>query len=343
MPTKNNYALLIGINYVGTSAQLNGCQNDVIKMKEVMKTHYGYKEKNIITLMDRQGFISPTATNIIQQLNSLYLKAKRGLVNEIYIHYSGHGTSIIDRNRDETDGRDECIVPLDYAKSGVITDDLIYSFLSKISPVKKITWIFDSCNSASCSDLPYSYTLNNSNQIIKQVLSKRRPIANNKNIFVLSGCLDAKVSYDVRESDGTPCGLLSYNLRKTLEQYGYSCTISQLLTNIKKEFGSNDQTPVLSVNSNSYGPNTIIFEKSILTQSTKPVQTQTQTQTQIKPTTITINNINNTNNQIRNLYLQLNSFKYKCKNMRKEQFNSNIDNFTDELNDIKEKLNKNKI
>lgn len=346
MPEKNKYALLIGINYIGTSAQLGGCQNDVLKMKEVIKNHYGYKEENITLLMDKSGYILPTASNIIAQINALYLKSKSGLIDEIYIHYSGHGTSVIDRNRDETDGKDECIVPLDYAKAGVITDDLIYSFLYKMKPVKKITWVFDSCNSASCTDLPYSYTLNNSNQIIKQRLSKRRPIANNKNIFVLSGCLDAKVSYDVREPDGTPCGLLSYNLRKTLEQYGYTCTITQLLTNIKKGFGPNDQTPVLSVNSNSYGHNTIIFEKPVPTQSvlTQSVLTQPAQPTKpVKPSASTINEIRNVNNKIRTLYIQFNSFNSRCRNMTQEQVNSNINNFEKKLDDIKINLTKNKI
>lgn len=339
MTEKNKHALLIGINYTGTTSQLNGCQNDVIKMKDVLKSHYEYKEENITMLIDKAGFISPTLFNIVSQFDSLYLKSKNGLIDELYIHYSGHGTNIIDKDKDEIDGKDECIVPLDYNKSGVITDDDIYSFLSKIEPIKKIIWIFDSCNSASCSDLPYSYTLNTSNKIIKQTLSKRKPIANNKNIFVLSGCLDAKVSYDVREPDGTPCGLLSYNLRKTLEQFGYTCTIMQLLTNIKKGFGKNDQTPVLSVNSNTCSINTMVFQKLIQTVPVKPFQ-------QVQPVKLsldTINKINSINNEIKNMCLQFNSFNIKSKNMTSEELNLNIEKFVNQLNDIKNKINENII
>lgn len=332
-----NYALLIGINYIGTSAQLGGCQNDVLKMSEVLKTHYNFAPENISILIDKSGYISPTATNIISQLNSLYLRSKKEKINTLYIHYSGHGTNVVDRNGDETDGKDECIVPLDYLKAGVITDDLIYSFLSKIKPVGKIIWVFDSCNSASCTDLPYSYTYINSNQIIKQNLSKRKPIANNRNIFVLSGCLDAKVSYDVREPDGTPCGLLSYNLRKTLEQFEYTCTISQILINIKKGFGSNDQTPVLSVNSNSSGPNTIMFEKVIQSQSVNSIKPIKPTKSS-KPSVTTINEIKNTNNKIKTLYLQFNSFNSRCRNMTQEQIDSNLDNFFKQVNDVKTNL-----
>jgi hypothetical protein len=154
---------------------------------------------------------------------------------------------------------DECIVPLDFNKFGLILDDYIYlNFLSKLKPVKKIIMVIDSCNSASCTDLPFSFTLNN-NKIIKQFYSKRLPIKNNPNIFVLSGCLDCKCSFETREPDGTPCGLLSYWLRKTLEKYNYNCTIENLLISIKNGFGMNNQMPVLSVNSNNYVPSSIIF------------------------------------------------------------------------------------
>lgn len=348
MDTQNNIALLIGINYIGTSAELRGCQNDVFKMKDVIIEHYNFKEENIKIVVDRAGYIQPTASNIVEQLDNIYLKTKNEKIDNIYIHYSGHGTNMIDKNRDEIDGKDECIVPLDYARSGLITDDYIYSFLSKLNPVKKLIWVFDSCNSASCTDLPYSYTILSSNRIVKQYLSKRKPIPNNKNIFVLSGCLDAKVSYDVSEADGTPCGLLTYNLRKTLDKFGYNCTISQLLTNIKDGFNSLDQNPVLSVNSNEYGFNTLVFEKPIQieqteTTNTKPTETTQNVETEeqvkppepVKPTIDTLNQIRTNVNQLKNLYIQFYYFNSKSRNMNTEQINSNIDDFINKIDKIK--------
>lgn len=331
-------ALLIGINYTGTSGQLNGCQNDVIKIKEVIKSNYNYLESDINMLIDKQDYIQPTTSNILSALNSIYIQCKKEVIDEVFIYYSGHGTNVIDmdRDRDEPDGKDECIVPLDYVKSGIITDDIIYKFLSALAPVKKkIIWIFDSCNSASCTDLPYSFTLTNANRVVKQNLSKRKPISNNKNIFVISGCLDAKVSYDVREPDGTPCGLLSYNLRKTLEQFDYNCTIEQLLTNIKKGFGKNDQTPVLSVNSNTYGPNTIIFEKTI---KTNPIPIN---QINIKPTITQLNSIKQTNNKIKIFYNDFNKFTNNSRNMTQNQIKTQVDLFVLKLEEIKSGLKNN--
>lgn len=261
MIEKRKIALLIGINYMGSPDQLMGCQNDVIKMKDVLMNIYKYKNENIIMLVDKDGYIPPTKSNIISQLNRLFILSSREQLDEIFFHYSGHGTNIVDRDKDETDGKDECIVPVDYIKSGIISDDIIYSFLSKIKRVKKkIICVFDSCNSASCTDLPYSFVIDNKNKILKQIFSKRKPINNNNNIFVISGCLDDKLSWDVSEPDGTPCGLLSYNLRKTLEQFNYTCTIEQLLINIKKGFEKIDQSPVLSVNSINCNINTIVFK-----------------------------------------------------------------------------------
>lgn len=330
MVENKKIALLIGINYIGTSAELYGCHNDVIKIKQVLMSNYNYLESNINMLIDKKDYSQPTASNILSALNTIYIQCKKEVIEEVFIYYSGHGTNIIDMDKDETDGKDECIVPLDYVKSGIITDDIIYKFLSQLAPVKKkIIWIFDSCNSASCTDLLYSFTINNANQVIKQNLSKRKPITNNKNIFVLSGCLDAKVSYDVREPDGTPCGLLSYNLRKTLEQFGYNCTIEQLLTNIKKGFGATDQSPVLSVNSNTYGPKTIVFEKPI---KTSPISISP---TSIKPTSTQLNLIKQSNNQIKILNNDFNNFTNKSSKMTQDQIKTQLDLFVLKLDEIK--------
>lgn len=258
-------ALLIGNNYIGTQYTLYGCQNDVIKYRQVLINNFGYKNEDIKILMDLSGYSYPTKANIIKYMDWIYQQTSiPNNINEVTFYYSGHGTNLRDRNEDEPDGLDECLVPLDFNISGLITDDYIYtSFLSKLKPVKKIICIFDSCNSASCTDLPYSFTVMN-NKLVKQYYSKRQSIPSNANIFVLSGCLDPKTSLDTREPNGEPCGLLSYWLRQTLIKYNYKCTIENLITDIKKGFGKNDQTPVISVNSNNYGLSTVVFDNTSL-------------------------------------------------------------------------------
>ncbi len=266
-------AVLIGNNYTQTDFKLFGCQNDVIKYRDILIKKFNYKPENIVMLMDKAGYEYPTYSNIIKYMNWISKETSiPNNINEITFYYSGHGTNIRDQNGDELDGKDECIVPYDFMKSGLITDDYIYlNFLSKLKKFNKIICIFDSCNSASCTDLPYSFTWIN-NSIVKQFYSKRPALLNNPNIFVLSGCLDSKTSLDSKEPDGTPCGLLSYWLRMTLQKYNYVCTIDNLITNIKKGFGTNDQTPVLSVNSNNFVPNNIVFSNT----QTQPKVTKKQ-------------------------------------------------------------------
>jgi hypothetical protein len=253
-------AVLIGNNYIGTKYRLYGCQNDVIKYKTVLINNFGYANEDIKMLMDLDGYEYPTKANILKQMDWIYQQTCiLNLIEEITFYYSGHGSNVKDVGGDEPDKMDECIVPFDFDKAGFILDDYIYeNFLSKLKPVKKIICIFDSCNSASCTDLPYSFTTINK-KLVKQFYSKRKPIASNPNIFVLSGCLDPKTSLDSAEPNGTPCGLLSYWLRCTLVKYNYNCTIENIVVDIKKGFGKNDQTPVLSVGSNDFVPSTLMF------------------------------------------------------------------------------------
>ena len=293
-------AVLIGINYIGTPYRLYGCHNDVIKYKAVLIKNFGYKSEDIKMLIDLAGYEFPTKANIIKYMDWIYQQTRvLNLIEEIVFYYSGHGTNVRDLNGDELDRMDECIVPLDFDKSGFVTDDYIYeNFLSRLKPVTKIICVFDSCNSASCTDLPYSFTCMN-NKLVKQFYSKRPIIKSNPNIFVLSGCIDAKTSIDAAEQDGTPGGLLSIWLRLTLAKYNYKCSIENLIMEIKKGFGRNDQTPVLSVGSNSHLPSTLVFGNSKSIRSIK-------------------NNNNNIDNNIDN-----NLPKRSIKN---NNINNNVDN-----------------
>lgn len=106
-------ALLIGINYVGTKAELRGCVNDVRRMHISLVERYGFSEKNIKMLIDTDSSsIKPTGKNIRQALLDLVEPAKPGDV--LFVHYSGHGTRLpAETGEDDDTGYDECIVPSD--------------------------------------------------------------------------------------------------------------------------------------------------------------------------------------------------------------------------------------
>ena len=111
-------ALLIGINYKGTSGQLNGCINDVNDIRNLLISKFKYSSSDIIVLTDDTPK-KPTGINIMNELGKLVIKAYHNQLDEIWIHYSGHGSYVRDRNQDEKDGRDEVLVPIDYKKMGL--------------------------------------------------------------------------------------------------------------------------------------------------------------------------------------------------------------------------------
>ena len=79
--------------------------------------------------------------------------------DELWIYYSGHGNTVIDKNGDENDGKDSVILPSDYMENGYISDDDLYEWLHDIQC--KILMIFDSCHSGTIADLPWKFTYRN--------------------------------------------------------------------------------------------------------------------------------------------------------------------------------------
>ncbi len=240
----SKYALLIGCNYTKTPQyKLNGCIYDVVEMKKVLIDVFKYSESNITLLSD--DTTDPNTNNIINNLKKLVILSSKA--SEIYIHYSGHGTQIPDKSRDEVDGKDEGICPSDFVNKGVLTDDILYDiFFSKVSSKCRVVCVFDSCSSASISDLDNSWICYD-NKLYKSNMTKRKPI--NKKIFVLSGCFDNSYSYETTDTDtNKTCGALSFYLRKVLQENNWILSLETLIFQLKNKMVANNlsQTPVLT-------------------------------------------------------------------------------------------------
>jgi hypothetical protein len=186
-------ALLVGINYYSVpNARLNGCINDITNITNVITKHFNYKPENITKLTDdntNPSFI-PNRANILLQLTQLINNSKN--CEEIWFHYSGHGSQVRDKSGDESDGLDEVIVPIDYQTSGFILDDEIYQII-KNSRCKTIL-VFDSCHSASICDLQWTFEYMFNSQFKKSSLPSK--IVPNPNILCYSGCKDAQTAAD---------------------------------------------------------------------------------------------------------------------------------------------------
>lgn len=175
-------ALLIGINYIGSSQALKGCVDDVYSMKKIL-TKLNYNEIIIVT-DEVTNLKKPTKKEITNQIKDIVSRSKSGDI--LFVHYSGHGTYTVDKNNDERDNQDEEIYTVD---NKVITDDELNDLLVKSLPDGVILRaVFDSCFSGSVLDLPVRYD--------DKVYPENDMVLSKKNILMISGCKDSQTSAD---------------------------------------------------------------------------------------------------------------------------------------------------
>jgi metacaspase-1 len=212
-------ALLIGINYTGTSHALNGCINDVDNMCKIL-TKCNYTDLTI--LKDDESCDKahqPTRRNIIQKMKEFVTKTRAG--DLLFFHFSGHGTQTWDRNGDEKDRKDEAICPV---VGALITDDEIRSILINRLPGRvQLMMLLDCCHSGTGADLRYSYEDTSSYIPGGELPSKyiptewkhhHRRYENQRSqacgalVICISGCQDRQTSADTW-SGSEYCGAMS--------------------------------------------------------------------------------------------------------------------------------------
>jgi hypothetical protein len=200
-------ALLIGINYKGTSAELNGCINDVYNVKNFLSQNCEYKPENMRVLTDND--ILPTNKAIKDNIAWLLSGVSEG--DTLFFHYSGHGSNIADTNGDETDKRDETLVPIDYNTAGMITDDWLFeNFITRVPKGANLWALMDACHSGTLLDLRHNYTSicklkpgktlsepyipENWTNVFRYSTQRSRDIVGN--IYMFSGALDPQYAAD---------------------------------------------------------------------------------------------------------------------------------------------------
>ena len=203
---KNKKALLIGINYTGTSNELYGCINDVNSIKERI-TKQGFNNINVITDLTTK---KATRINILEGFKNLLMNCQAG--DLLFFVYSGHGSYAIDRNGDEQDGRDELIVSCDL--QGVLDDELKTLIQTYLKADVTLFALFDSCFSGSVLDLKYQFmdSLNYEN-----FTENSKQLETLGNVFMISGCTDNQTSADA-VFEGKANGAMTWSLLESLKQ-----------------------------------------------------------------------------------------------------------------------------
>ena len=135
-------ALLVGINYIGSSSELKGCINDVKNMHALLQSR-GFTEFKII--LEKEA----TTEGIKAGLEWLITGSVAGDV--LVFHYSGHGSQY--PSETEEDGFEEIICPIDLNwKDKVITDNTLKQIFSKVPPGVNTTLFLDCCHSGTMLD-----------------------------------------------------------------------------------------------------------------------------------------------------------------------------------------------
>jgi hypothetical protein len=204
LQSNNKKALIIGINYLGTSSALNGCINDANSIVSYLK------EQNFtnIKMLTDETTTTPTRENILHEIKNLLETSTKN--DTLFIYYSGHGSNTLDRNGDELDGYDELIVPLDF---NYIKDDEIKTIINTYGKSDtNLIALFDSCNSGTALDLKY--------QILEKLnyddISENTQTAETTcNAFLISGCRDDQFSLETFINN-KPQGVMTWSFLETV-------------------------------------------------------------------------------------------------------------------------------
>ncbi|EME89512.1 uncharacterized protein MYCFIDRAFT_126814 [Pseudocercospora fijiensis CIRAD86] len=155
-------SLLIGINYVGSDHELQGCHQDVENMREFLAAmDYPTDRSSQVILRGRydqhtdpSGPMWPNGHNMLAAMQ--WLVRDPGTVN--FLHYSGHGGQVEDTGGYRTSGFDDTIVPYDFERNGQIPSGILHKTLvTCLPPNSTLFVIFDCCHSGSAIELPYIY------------------------------------------------------------------------------------------------------------------------------------------------------------------------------------------
>ena len=134
-------ALCVGIDKYPAPNTLGGCVNDSMAWQQSLeKLNF-----TVTTLHDTQA----THTAITRELRALVNGASAGDV--IVFQYAGHGYQLADPDGDESDGKDEALVPIDFDSGAFVIDDEIREIFLTMREGVSLTCFLDCCHSGTAT------------------------------------------------------------------------------------------------------------------------------------------------------------------------------------------------
>lgn len=233
-------ALCVAINdYPRPGNDLSGCVNDCNDWAAFLSA----KGFAVNKLIDKQA----TQEGILEALSSMLASCVTGDV--AVFTYSGHGSSVVDVDGDEPDGKDETL----YTYDGHLTDDALRAVIDRMTNGVRLTVILDSCHSGTATrvlrpDAPKARYMPPTDPRVRELCetlpSTKSMLSEAEMVEVLfAGCKSSEYSYDAIFG-GRPNGAFTRVALDVLNKNS-DLTYAQLYEAIKKRLPSDEypQTP----------------------------------------------------------------------------------------------------
>ncbi|CAE8651545.1 unnamed protein product [Polarella glacialis] len=169
-------AVIIGINYAGTEADLHGPVNDALRWIKVLSQHYGFERKAILAMIDEyprgelvseddESYSQPTKEGIMEALDWLVSDALEG--DCLAFIFAGHGTQVLDSgSSDSNDKLEEAICPVDWDEFEwgiipykLITDEVLHQHFARLPSGVLLTVVIDACLAGNLLHVPLCVNL----------------------------------------------------------------------------------------------------------------------------------------------------------------------------------------
>ena len=256
-------ALLVGINDYSASRtlrDLDGPANDVDTLREMLIERYGFEERDIVMLTNREA----TRDAILRNLDRL-----NGDV--VLFYFSGHGSRVANSLSDEPDGMDEVIVAAD--GRDIHDKELRAYFNVIIDRGARLTIILDNCFSGSGA---------------RGIVPRRAThwIPEERGALVLSAAQDFDRAFETRDEEHRIHGAFSWALVRSMRDASPNASASEIFlraqarlraeTPLQDPVMSGDArarlSPFLSASTSRSGERTFAFVENMRRDGTAVVQ-----------------------------------------------------------------------
>ncbi len=225
-------------------------------MRDVLTKRFGFAAADIEMVCDDAKTCRsvPTRKGIVAAFESLIRRARPGI--SVYIHYSGHGSTVPDANGDEPgpDGRDSTLVPIDArdTESMEILDDEIAIWLDRLGKqTDDVVFVSDSCHSgtitrgAKSSKTRGAPTVDTRDYSWSKQLGDLSTLQPPQHFVRVSAARDTQKAYEYEAPNGKSYGRLTWFWAKGLQAAAPGQSYDAVYRSVAAMMPPREQQPVI--------------------------------------------------------------------------------------------------